>query len=118
MPFVCYVTGLFLLIVSLSSTDFGAKIELKSKHLRNNTALHMFALSDKYRHSRFLLSVCAGGGLGRELLAAISPHDVGSRRAYCHQRRAGQTKRLQETKEHQQKSGSLNMRINGSSLLH
>lgn len=49
--------------------------------------------SDKYRHSRFLLSVCAGGGLGGELLAAISPHDVGSGRTQCHQRRAGQTKR-------------------------
>jgi hypothetical protein len=117
MPFVCYVTGLFLLIVR-PSTSFGVKIELKSRHLRNKNALHILAFSDKYRHSWLLLSICAGGGLGRELLAAISPHDVGSSCAQCHQRRAGQTKRLQETNEHRRKSGSLNTRMTGSSLIH
>lgn len=81
----------------------------KSKQLKNNNPLHMFSFSNKYRHSRFLSSVCAGGGLGRGLLAAISPHDVGSSCAQRHQRRAGKSERLHERNKHRNKSGQLNI---------
>ena len=56
--------------------------------------------SDKHRHTRSLLCICAGAGLGWWSLTTVAPHYVRGRRTHYHQRCAGQTKRLQETKEH------------------
>ena len=100
-PVVCSLCVIFLLVRTDSLyNSFAQPSNSSPRYWGTHNAMQVCCCSDEHGYTRFLLCICDGGGLGWWLLATVAPHYVRGCRTNCHQRRAGQTNRLQETNEH------------------